>query len=235
MVYKGDGFQVRRVLGGRSNVFLVIAGSLSILVDSGPASERRSLIRALEGQGIRELDHIFLTHAHYDHTGNCAMLKEGYGGQVLIQEKEAEDLKKGGNPEIRGTNAFARGISRLASSGRRREILAYTPCVPDIIFREELDLSNQGVEVIAIHTPGHTEGSSSLIVNREIALVGDCMFGMFPNSVFPPFAVDVDLMLQSWGRLLETGCQWYLPSHGRPKTREQLRADYEKRKSFFHG
>ena len=73
-----------------------------------------------------------------------------------------------------------------------------------------------------MHTPGHTSGSVSVIIDDEIALVGDTMFGIFRSSVFPPFADNIPELIRSWKSLLETECSLFLPSHGREKTREEL-------------
>jgi glyoxylase-like metal-dependent hydrolase (beta-lactamase superfamily II) len=73
----------------------------------------------------------------------------------------------------------------------------------------------------------------SLIVDDEIALVGDCMFGVFKGSAFPPFALDVKQMIISWGKLLNTGCHLYLPSHGTADSRELVQRDYDKRKQIL--
>jgi hydroxyacylglutathione hydrolase len=80
-----------------------------------------------------------------------------------------------------------------------------------------------------MNTPGHTTGSMSVIVDDEVALVGDTMFGVFKRSVFPPFADDVSEMIKSWGKLLNSNCKFFLPSHGREKSREQLMTVYNKK------
>jgi hydroxyacylglutathione hydrolase len=87
-----------------------------------------------------------------------------------------------------------------------------------------------GFNATILHTPGHTPGSMSLIVDGEIALVGDCMFGVFKGSAFPPFALDTRQMIESWGKLLDTGCRLFLPSHGTSDSRELVERDYNKRK-----
>lgn len=43
--------------------------------------------------------------------------------------------------------------------------------------------SNFAMEIVA--TPGHSDGSISLVIGNKIALVGDCMFGILNNSIFP--------------------------------------------------
>jgi len=59
----------------------------------------------------------------------------------------------------------------------------------------------------------------SLIVDDEIAIVGDAMFGIFPNSIFPPFADNVPVMIKSWRKLLDTKCMLFLPAHGTKNSR----------------
>jgi hypothetical protein len=54
------------------------------------------------------------------------------------------------------------------------------------------------------------------------------MFGVFNWSVFPPFAADVPTMIRSWGELLETGCNTFLPGHGTKNSRKLLKKQYNK-------
>lgn len=84
-----------------------------------------------------------------------------------------------------------------------------------------------------MHTPGHSIGSMSIIVDNEVAIVGDSMFGVFKWSVFPPFAEDCKQMIQSWGKLLETNCSIFIPSHGTENNRLLVQKDYKKRKTHI--
>jgi len=86
-----------------------------------------------------------------------------------------------------------------------------------------------GFNAYLTHTPGHTIGSMSLIVDNEIAIVGDTMFGVFNWSAFPPYAQDADLMLKSWKKLLETNCNEFLPSHGTANSRDLVQKCYNKK------
>jgi glyoxylase-like metal-dependent hydrolase (beta-lactamase superfamily II) len=62
-----------------------------------------------------------------------------------------------------------------------------------------------------------------------VAVAGDSIIGTMPGSPFPPFADDVDELMMSWKKLLGTGCQTFLPGHGRPVSREQLMTEYDRR------
>jgi hydroxyacylglutathione hydrolase len=78
-------------------------------------------------------------------------------------------------------------------------LFAYQPVQPDILVNERMTLNEFGFNAFVIHTPGHSFGSISVIIDNEIAIVGDAMFGVFRNSVFLPFADDLKQMVISWG------------------------------------
>ncbi|MGE5424588.1 MAG: hypothetical protein ACM3N9_04445 [Syntrophothermus sp.] len=80
-----------------------------------------------------------------------------------------------------------------------------------------------------LHTPGHTAGSMSMIIDDEIALAGDTLFGVFKGSVFPPYAEDEELMIKSWKILLSTNCKLFMPSHGTSITRSLLEKSFKRR------
>ncbi len=77
-----------------------------------------------------------------------------------------------------------------------------------------------------ISTYGHSQGSLSIIVDHEIAIVGDAMLGTIHDSIFPPFADDIPKMIHSWNKLLNTTCTLFLPGLGRAIKRELLEKEY---------
>lgn len=223
-----NGYKIVRMLAGRSNVFLVSHGGKNILVDSGPGSRWKTLDRRLRRLGVGRLDALVLTHAHYDHAGNAARLQEKYEARVIAHIVEGPFLSKGENNAVNGTHALTRlMVAGLGNPFARRA--RYEPCRPDIQVDPAFDLREFGFKANIPHTPGHTPGSLSVIVDDEIALVGDAMFGIFPWSVFPPYAVDAGDLVRSWGKLLATKCRLFLPAHGSATTRRRVARDYDKR------
>jgi hydroxyacylglutathione hydrolase len=223
-----DGEKIYRVLGGRSNVFLLSNGMKNLLVDTGAQFMRNSLIEHLRQLKIHQIDYLVLTHSHFDHAANAAFVKDWYDAKVIIHKNESHYLESGENMVPAGTGPFSRLIVRFIAS-RWMKKMDYEPCMPDILVDEKLDLEQMGFNAYLLHTPGHTPGSMSLVVNHEIAFVGDAMVGPFPNKVYPPFALDTNEVIKSWGKLLETGCRWFLPSHGSANSRELLEKEYRKR------
>jgi hydroxyacylglutathione hydrolase len=225
-----NGYEIVCVMSGRSNVFLVTDGRLNILVDTSPRFMRGRLVRNLEKAGIHKIDLLILTHTHFDHAGNAAYIQKKFKARVVVHREEQSYIESGINPMIRGTNRFSTLIAWLAQR-KRGPVSTYEPCLPDILVDERLDLPEYGIIAYLLYTPGHTPGSISLIVDDEIAIVGDAMVGMFRGSIFPPFAIDEKLLVGSWGKLLQTRCRWFLPSHGSANSRELVERSFTKKQA----
>jgi glyoxylase-like metal-dependent hydrolase (beta-lactamase superfamily II) len=227
-----NGYKITRVLTGRSNVFLISKGDKNILVDTSPASCWKKLDRRLQRLGVDRLEALILTHTHYDHAGNAARLQEKYKAMVIVHRFEGSFLERGEAIIPKGTSFLGRlVIERLGKHLAPR--LKCPPCRPDILVDDVLSLADFGFNACIVHTPGHSPGSQSVIVDDEIALVGDAMFGIFPGSAFPPFASDARQMVESWGKLLATNCRLFLPAHGTANSRQLVVKDYHTRNARF--
>lgn len=224
-----NGYQVVKLLSGRSNVFLLSTGSKNILVDTSHSGKWSDLKNALRSQNISRIDLLVLTHTHYDHAGNAAKIKKEYDAQLIVHQSEQFFIQNGKNQFPQGTNVFSKTLIRQLGD-RISKKFDFESCEADILIDDRFDLNPLGFNAYLIHTPGHTSGSISLIVDNEIAIVGDAMFGVFPNSVFPPFADDINELVTSWGKLIETGCALFLPSHGFERTAVTVTRQFRKRK-----
>lgn len=211
---------VVQLLGGRSNVFLVrMASGENVLVDTSIKMVRKMLMEGLRMHGAERPDYLVLTHNHFDHAANAAYLRKSTGARVVIQHEEAVELRTGVMKIPNGTYTLSRGLVYLATSMNIN--LAAEPCEVDIEVTDHFMLPGfDGIELL--HTPGHSKGSMSVIVDNEIAIVGDAMINAILFKVFPPFADDTQLLRQSWQKLLSTGCHTFLPSHGKPIRRVEL-------------
>lgn len=223
-----SGHKITQILSGRSNVFLITNGEKNILIDTGPDNMWTRLEEKLTDLSIDHIDYLILTHSHFDHAANAQKIKEKYNALVIIHKSEAPYLKTGENIVPEGTNLFTRAIVRLFAAKVLLK-LGYQPCQPDILIDSYFDLKELGFNGSVIHTPGHTPGSLSVVFDDEVALVGDTMFGVFRGSVFPPYATDINQMIRSWGRLLETNCSLFIPSHGSANYRTLVQKDFKKR------
>jgi len=221
------GYTVTRILSGRSNVFLLANGEKNILIDTSPKYKWKELEKRLKQLEVDIIDYLILTHTHYDHAENSKKIKEKYNAQVIVHKNEALCLTSGENILPNGTNAITKLIIRLFAKQFLTKF-RYEPCQYDYLVDSVLDLSNFGFNAFIMHTPGHTPGSMSIIIDDNVAIVGDTMFGVFQWSVFPPYANNIIQMIESWGKLLKTNCLVFIPAHGSANSRSLVQKEYNK-------
>jgi glyoxylase-like metal-dependent hydrolase (beta-lactamase superfamily II) len=222
-----SGYSISCILPGRSNVFLLSSGTNNILIDTSPGYKWKKLKSTLKALGINKLDHLILTHTHYDHAENASKIKTEFSAKVIVNKHESGCLEKGATIIPHGTIFITQFIVNYLAPLFPSKF-NYEPCHPDIITDQRFDLNEFGFNAYILHTPGHSQGSQSVIIDDEICLTGDAMFGIFPGSIFPPFADNEDELIKSWGKLLHTGCTIFLPSHGTANKVELVRKEYEK-------
>jgi hydroxyacylglutathione hydrolase len=229
-----SGYTISCLLSGRSNVFLLEFNGINILIDTGTGRRWDKLCSRLKKLGVKKIDYLILTHTHYDHAENSAKLKREFGAKVIVNKKEGSFLEKGHSSIPDGTNFVSSLLVKTIAPALAIE-LNYEPCAPDILVDQYFDLKKLGFNGYILHTPGHSGGSQSVVVDNEIAMVGDTMFGVFPGSVFPPFAEEKEEMIKSWGTLINTKCYLFLPSHGTANTLDLVKKEYLKRKDKHNG
>lgn len=219
-----QGNTITRILAGAGNAYFIRTEQFLMMVDTGTSSSFKRLKKNLGSvMGDHEkLDVLVLTHSHYDHCQNVARIKEAYQCKIVMGAEEASYATEGYTPLPRGTFLVTRWLTALGNRiGPAR--FGYEAFIPDLLIRGGQPVDGKTPGIHAIKTKGHTRGSISLIIDQEVAIVGDAMFGIFRNSIYPPFADDKEAMVSSWNKLLQTGCRIYLPGHGRPIRRALLR------------
>ncbi len=230
-----NGVMIHRVLWGRCNCYLVSKENRFLLIDTGREKSWKCLEGNLGKLGVKEdlPVSLILTHCHFDHAENAAKFKKAYKASVIVHKSEGDYLKNGENPRIGGTVFLTKILSRILYKTKLIERLGYEPTDYDFSVDGEFGLEPFGFPGYILHTPGHTPGSISVIIDDEIAIVGDAMFGVFAGSVFPPFADDVGMMVESWKKLLDTGCGIYLPAHGSERRKDILKRQYDKYRRLY--
>jgi len=174
---------------------------------------------------------LILTHVHYDHCENAKKVEDNYQTQIVVHESEANLLSGGVNSLTGGAIPITRFFFNVINGKKLMTKGKYEPIDCTITVHEQFDLKEFGFAGYILHTPGHTQGSMSIILDNEIAIVGDAMFGVFTNSIYPPWAADTSLMIKSWKKLLDTGCKIFLPSHGSRRLRGTVEKQYNKYKN----
>lgn len=173
----------------------------------------------------KNIDFLILTHTHFDHCQNANVIKEQYQNKIIAREREIDFLQQGYTPLPNGTFAISRFIAKMGNRiGKSR--FGYQTFIPDMRISGETIF--EGFPIQLISTTGHSKGSVSIIVDNEIALVSDTIFGIFRKSVFSPFADNVRELVKSWGRLLKTNYICFLPGHGKEILQELLQREFDK-------
>jgi len=213
--------ELLRINVGRSNAYLVRSGSTVMLVDTGPASSRDALMRALDG--LNRIDLVVVTHAHEDHVGNLAHVAQRFGAKVVVHHDDAHYLRQGFAPFPRGTRLITRILSRIGNAlmkSRGR----FDPVDPSIVVNAPYDLLSHGVRGALFHTPGHTDGSMTVVLEGGDCIVGDTLFNMRIFSPYPPFANDEGALRESIRSLAVRGCTTFHPGHGPPLGIDDVRS-----------
>lgn len=118
------------------NCYLLFPGN-GEAVCVDPGDDAHLLLGSLERRGTR-LAAILLTHAHWDHIGAVPDLAEGHGAPVMLHQGDLAFLDQWSPRPVRP--------ARLLRDGDR--------------------VSAAGLSFRVLHTPGHTPGSLSFVLER---------------------------------------------------------------------
>lgn len=204
---------------GFTNCF-VIKGEGAILVGGGAPGKRHAFIRAMEAIPMEphEIRLIVITHAHFDHYYSASEFQELTGAPIAMHRNDKESIEKGSKHIPGGLSPWGGIVSallRLMAPFLRMKSLE----VDVVIGDEGLSLRDYGVPGRIIHTPGHTEGSVSILLDSGEAFVGDNAMNMLPLRLSPGLPVlgyDLERVKESWRTLLGEGVVTVYPSHGKP-------------------
>ncbi len=210
---------------GMMKVYL-LKGEKSVLIDAGFPGWKNAFLRGLENGGVKpaEIALVVVTHGHLDHIGLASFIAENTRAKFAIHHQDRDIFEAGKSSVPPGVNVIGKALSAL---GQRIPEFSLQPTKADIIIGDDgLSLEDYGIPGKVVPTPGHTQGSVSVILESGEAFVGDLVtstrfLGRKPRP--PMFAEDLDFVLQSWRLLLESGVQTIYPAHGKPFSVDALR------------
>jgi glyoxylase-like metal-dependent hydrolase (beta-lactamase superfamily II) len=211
---KGKAIKIISTRVGYSNSVLLVNGSNSALIDTGVSGHINRFKMLFKQFQLKPSDIglIILTHTHYDHTGNLKALVKYTGAKVLVHRNEYENLKNGFIPIPAGQGTFSSLISKIGRAVLPR-FASPAPFLADIINEGEFDLNEFGIEGKIISTPGHTSGSQSVLVGKTL-ISGDTFVNMKNGQIFPPFANEPKILLETWQKIFDLGVEEIYPGHG---------------------
>lgn len=128
-----------------------------------------------------KLDYILLTHEHFDHIMAVDKLRDTYNCKVIAHSKTSENIQS----TSKNLSRFSSIILDFMKIIPKRSIKEFTIKKADIIFEKGYTFTWQNLEFILIHTPGHSSGSSCILVN-DILFSGDSLFESYDSDIKGP-------------------------------------------------
>jgi hydroxyacylglutathione hydrolase len=192
------------------HVYLVDGGSEAALIDAGAGVDQGPLLARLAGTPVARdrVRRLFVTHAHADHAGGAAGLRESLGLAVSASPEVAAILRAG---DERGASVDVGKAQGTYAPG-----YAYRATPVDEELGDGARVRVGDVEVEVVATPGHSTGHLCFLLHdgaRSDLFTGDTLF--FGGEIVLQSTWDCDLRahLDSLRRLGEHRFEGLFPGH----------------------
>ena len=198
---------------GFVNMHVVLTDDGVVLVDTGLPRRAPRIDRALQEvqRKIGDVTTILLTHFHFDHTGNVADLRTRSGAKVIAHAADAGFIT--GALTQPAPTRLIRLVYKLMGTAEPTKI-------DQLITTEE---SEPLPGFTALHTPGHTRGHVSYLLDRAggVLFAGDAAAGRRGDITSGPRAASADPAEQdqSVRKLATHNFTHAVFGHGQPVTK----------------
>lgn len=180
------------------NIYL-ITGESCYLIDSGVSGSEKIIDEYLHsiGRNMSDIKGIFLTHAHPDHIGGVAEIKRITDCKVYAPMLELEWIE---DIDIQYRERPIPNFYTLLSESVKVDVPLQDG---DMVTLED------GLEICALLTRGHSHGSMSFILGNNLIFTGDAI----PVAHDLPIFVDYEQSLYSLDRINElSDVQYFCPA-----------------------
>lgn len=212
--------RIHPIYSGMAWCYLVEGDGGVILIDAGAPRKEELIFGRLQEIGRKDLTLIYITHTHLDHYGSAAAVRHATGAAIAVHEADAGAMARGETPlgSVRLWGHVVKALLPIAPKHLRPPAT-----VADVVVHEGDRLDEFGVAAEVFHTPGHTPGSTSLLVDGCHLFVGD----LVSNMVWPHpqllYADDWQELRASIRRLQGLAPEWVYTGHGkRPMNRGEF-------------
>jgi len=222
---------------GMINAFLLINSQGCILIDTGLPNSENKIKNALKKLNLTfsDIKLIIITHAHIDHAGSAAKIKTLSGAKVIAHHGDLPYYRGEKKMHFCSTGWFG-WIFRKTGAIQK----PYERFEPDILLnsKDKFSLTKYGIEGEVISTPGHTEGSISVVFDNDKAIVGDLISsGILLGGIVrtnkakrPPFEDNPFQVSQELQSIANKGAKTFFMGHGGPLPQKEVLRHIEKLK-----
>jgi glyoxylase-like metal-dependent hydrolase (beta-lactamase superfamily II) len=211
--------EIHRIRLEGVNAWLVETENQWLLVDTGKPSSFGALLAGIRYSGCKPEDIAFvvLSHAHYDHVGCAREIKKITNAPIAIHNLEAEILRSGKFVISDGLNALGRFKAFMGRHVVPHRFFSFASVEPDIIINRDVRLDNRGFSASIIHTPGHSDGSISVLFDDGCIFTGDLAITQPLPGIWrhmPIYGSSIGAIKRTWRLILDLGAKRIYPSHG---------------------
>ncbi len=211
------------------NCYLLLGAEGCVVVDTGLPGSESKIEKALKNRGLsfKNIKLIVITHAHVDHAGSAARLRELSGAPIVAHEGDLKHYTREVPMTFCPTGWFAR-LFKLSGL----ILQPYIAFKPDILLSNDeiLDISQYGIPGLIKHSPGHTAGSISAELATKDAMVGDLVASGIliggivrtKHAIRPPFEDDAHTVGTELQRLIDLGMERFYMGHGGPLMADEV-------------
>jgi len=203
----------------RFDTIYIVQGDGIILVDGGDPKLFANFLKLVDDASIKPEDIrlLILTHGHWDHVGLAKEIKEFCSARVMMHKSDMHLLKDFPPSQPPGFTPWGKVIiSLLKLYTRSLRIPVFDVDIP--LGNDDFNLDEFGIPGKVVHTPGHSPGSVSVVLESGEAFVGDLAMNMFPMRLspgLPIFGDDIQVIKDSWRKLRDMNVRTVYPAHGK--------------------
>lgn len=153
-----------------SNMYVIEEGKHAVVVDPYWDAAVSAFLQNLNAK----IDFVYLTHEHYDHISGVPSFQGRYNARVFCSAACASGVTDAKKNHTHFFDAFF----VLQSKGRRNKFdrtVSSTKYNANASFENRYETNWQGHNLVFCETPGHSEGSSSLLLDHQILFCGDSL------------------------------------------------------------
>ena len=142
-----------------ANCYLVKDSQSDTVILIDPGYYCRELESFLAENGVNKINYILITHGHADHFCGAPYVREKFGGQIVIGERDAFAFEK---------YRFGAFVPEYENQFR--------PFEADILAGDDFSLPFGEHEITVLPVKGHSPGGLCYIIDGKLMFCGDAIF-----------------------------------------------------------